>query len=125
MNTVVVLSLTYLGITFIWSLIEKLSDWSGTLAYYQNHFKQSILEKHVRNAVLLVVILELFCTLSVLYGVYTYISDNNLFWVEFGLISMAITLMVLMIGQRIAKDYPGASTVTIYFLVSLLGLWAL
>jgi hypothetical protein len=37
----------------------------------------------------------------------------------------AISLIFLLIGQRLAKDYAGAMTLAVYFIVSIMGLYLL
>ena len=37
----------------------------------------------------------------------------------------AITLIFLLIGQRLAKDYAGAMTLAVYFIITLLGVFLL
>jgi putative oxidoreductase len=45
---------------------------------------------------------------------------------ELGVAAMALsclTLVMLLVGQRIAKDYAGAGTLAAYFMIALFGLW--
>ena len=42
-----------------------------------------------------------------------------------GLIATAITLIVLMTGQRIAQDYSGAMNITVYFILTVMGIYML
>jgi hypothetical protein len=37
----------------------------------------------------------------------------------------AVTLIFLLIGQRLAKDYAGAMTLAVYFIITLLGVFLL
>ena len=38
---------------------------------------------------------------------------------------LRLTLIFLLIGQRLAKDYAGAMTLAVYFIITILGLVAL
>ena len=37
--------------------------------------------------------------------------------------TISITLILLLLGQRLAKDYDGARTIAIYFVPSVLAVW--
>ena len=37
----------------------------------------------------------------------------------------AITLIFLLIGQRLAKDYAGAMTIAVYFIINIFGIFLL
>ena len=37
----------------------------------------------------------------------------------------AITLIFLLIGQRLAKDYAGAMTLAVYFIIAVFGVYLL
>jgi hypothetical protein len=39
-----------------------------------------------------------------------------------GLLLVVISLLCLLLGQRLAKDYAGAASLTGYFLVAMLGI---
>jgi len=37
----------------------------------------------------------------------------------------AITLIFLLVGQRLAKDYAGAMSLAVYFIISIVGVYLL
>jgi hypothetical protein len=37
----------------------------------------------------------------------------------------AITLIFLLVGQRLAKDYAGAMSLAVYFIISIIGVYLL
>ena len=39
-----ILILLFFIITYFFSVVEKLIDWKGTVSYYTNHFKKTILK---------------------------------------------------------------------------------
>ncbi len=43
----------------------------------------------------------------------------------YGAIVSAVALLMLIFGQRIAKDYEGAKTIAIYFVTTIFGVWLL
>jgi hypothetical protein len=42
-----------------------------------------------------------------------------------GMLLSAATMLALIFGQRVSKDYSGAATLVPYFIVSILGLYTL
>lgn len=44
---------------------------------------------------------------------------------KYGAALSCITLLMLLFGQRVAKDYDGARTIAIYFISAVLGLYLL
>jgi len=42
-----------------------------------------------------------------------------------GVALSAVSLIFLLIGQRLAKDYAGAMTLAVYFIICLFGLYLL
>ena len=43
----------------------------------------------------------------------------------YGIELAALTLIFLLIGRRLAKDYAGAMTLAVYFIISVLGVYLL
>jgi hypothetical protein len=41
----------------------------------------------------------------------------------YGAVYSCITLLFMLFGQRLAKDFDGARTIAIYFVVSVLGVF--
>ena len=72
-----------------------------------------------------ILILEIVAGLLMLIGVYElYTSEAN----EFALLGVelsAIVLIFLLIGQRLAKDYAGAMSLAVYFIIALWGVYLL
>ena len=42
-----ILILLFFIVTYLFSVVEKLADWKGTIAYYTNHFEKTILQKMI------------------------------------------------------------------------------
>ena len=115
----------YLTLSFGYSILEKMIQWQHSKNYYTDHFKNTLLKKHVNASLVLVIILESISVVLSLFGLYRLFvsneSDNSL-W---GLMAMAATLIVLMTGQRIAQDYSGAMNITVYFILTVMGIYML
>ena len=68
-----------------------------------------------------VTVLELFSGFLCLAGLfYTLFYDSSLIGLV-GLIVGSVALLVLLFGQRVSKNYEGAKTITIYFILSIIG----
>jgi putative oxidoreductase len=120
-----VLILLFLMVTFLQSGADKLFDWKGNVSFIKEHFKNSPLKNSVPILLAIILILEIVAGLLMLIGVYElYTSEAN----EFALLGVelsAIVLIFLLIGQRLAKDYAGAMSLAVYFIISLWGVYLL
>ena len=119
------LILIYLCLSFIYSIIEKVSNWGLCTSYYQDHFKNSLLKNHVAPAIALVLVLEIVSVGMSSIGLVYLIAWSDVSFAMYGFISIVITLLILMTGQRIAQDYSGAMNITVYFILSVFGLYIL
>lgn len=117
--------LLFLIITFVLSSIEKIVDWKGNINFIKNHFKDSPLKNSVPILLSIVLITEIIACLFMITGIYnlytTELKTNALLGIELS----ALTLLFLLIGQRLAKDYAGAMSLGVYFLISVLGIYFL
>ena len=60
-----------------------------------------------------------------LIGVYQIYTSETKEIALLGVSLSAITLIFLLIGQRLAKDYAGAMSLAVYFIITLLGVYLL
>jgi hypothetical protein len=120
-----VLILFFLIVTFLQSGIDKLIDWKGNVSFIKEHFKNSPLKNSVPFLLAIILILEIVAGFLMLFGVYElYTSEAN----EFALLGVelsAVVLIFLLVGQRLAKDYAGAMSLAVYFLIALWGVFLL
>jgi len=117
------LILVFLAITFLQSGIDKMMDWNGNISFLKEHFSKTFL----RNSVPLMLGLILFGEiivgfLSVIGIIQIYISDTTTIGFYASVIAAKI-LLALLFGQRVAKDYAGAMTITVYFMVTVFGVY--
>ncbi|MDD3723767.1 MAG: DoxX family membrane protein [Lutibacter sp.] len=120
-----ILVLLFLIITFLQSGIDKITDWKGNVDFITGHFKNSPLQKMVPLLVLTILIFEIATGILMLIGVYYLLVEGNGTVAKVGLEFAAITLIMLLTGQRLAKDYAGAMTIAVYFILTILGLYLL
>jgi putative oxidoreductase len=60
-----------------------------------------------------------------LIGVFQLATSGAQEMAFYGLAISALSLIFLLIGQRLAKDYAGAMTLAVYFTINILGFLAL
>ena len=117
-----ILILLYIIITFGFSVIEKAMNWDGSKAYYKNHFKNTFLKYSIPFLLLLVVVIEFIVVFTGVAGMFSLIVFHEKSFAFLSLAIAAVTLIGLMFGQRIAKDYKGAMLITVYFILTVFGL---
>lgn len=115
-----ILTALFLAITFLTSGYEKVMDWKGNIAWLKEHFAQTILKNRVPLALLHVLILELISGILCLAGSIQLYTNHEKVFALYGGIFSCITLIMLLFGQRLAKDYDGARTIVIYFVPAVL-----
>tara|TARA_X000000950_G_C13400280_1_gene451867 strand:- start:10 stop:408 length:399 start_codon:yes stop_codon:yes gene_type:complete len=120
-----ILILLFLIITFFLSAVEKLFDWKGTISFIKNHFKNSPLKNSVPLLLAMLLGIEIIATLLMMIGVYQIYNSETKEIALLGLELSAISLIFMLIGQRLAKDYPGAMSLGVYFIITLLGVYLL
>ena len=124
-NSAEVLLLLFFIITYFFSVIEKVSDWKGTVAYYTNHFEKTVLKKIIPLLLINIVFFEIVAMLLLIVGLYYLVTENSFSVAKIGLEISALTLLMFLIGQRTAKDYPGAMNITVYFILNIIGIYLL
>ena len=117
--------LLFFIVTFLQSGIDKIVDWKGNLSFINDHFKGSPLSHLAFPLLGLIMIMEIVASFTMTYGLYEMISNQGTFFALVGMQLTSLTLVCLQVGQRLAKDYPGAMCITIYFILSILGIFIL
>jgi len=120
-----ILILLFFIITYLLSVLEKLADWKGTVAYYSAHFKNTILKNLIPLLLVNVVIFEIAALVFITLGLYFLVKEDTLFIAKIGLEISALTLLMFLLGQRLAKDYPGAMNIAVYFILNVFGIYLL
>ncbi|NNE16678.1 MAG: DoxX family protein [Saprospiraceae bacterium] len=108
------------AIVFLQSGIDKVFDFKGNVDWLKGHFEKSFLGKFTSPLVATLTVFELVAGGLSAYGLINFLMTESTQWIEIGLIFSMISLLMLIFGQRIAKDYDGAKTIAIYFGVALL-----
>ena len=120
-----VLLLIFLIITFIQSGIDKLLDWNGNISFIKEHFKNSPLKNTVPLLLGIILIVEIIAGVLMSIGVYELYTSEAKEIALLGVELSAIALIFLLIGQRLAKDYAGAMSLGVYFIITIGGVFLL
>ncbi len=123
--TAQILILAYILITFAYSALEKIIQWKQSNIYYKSHFKDTFMERIIPLSLLIVIFFEMLTVILSASGIYCLIRFDEKYIGLYGLVLAAFTLIGLMIGQRIAKDYQGAMLITVYFILTVFGIYLL
>jgi len=113
------LLLLFVIITFLQSGIDKLVDWGGNLGWLKGHFAKSPLKGVVPLLLVIVLIMELAAAILCAIGFFQIIIGSGTTLAFYGAILSCISLLMLLFGQRMAKDYAGAMTIAVYFVPAI------
>ena len=115
----------FLFIAFFQSGLDKVIDRKGNLDFLKAHFSDSPLIKVIPIMLLILTFLEIIGSLMLGYGVYYAFVKRSTLWIFYGFVIIAITIIILFAGQRIAKDYLGAADLVPYFILIMLGIMSM
>ena len=117
--------LLFLLITFLQSGIDKISDWKGNINWLKEHFSSTFIASFVPLSLLVILIAEIVSSILTIIGLIYLLKDGYTIYAVWAMFASSITLLLLLLGQRIAKDYQGALTITCYFMVTVFGLYVI
>ncbi|PKA98280.1 DoxX-like protein [Flavobacteriaceae bacterium MAR_2009_75] len=114
-----ILLLLFLIITFIQSGIDKIFDWKGNVSWLEEHFANTPLQTLVPFLLTTILLIEVVSGVFCAVGLYEIIVLGKTTFALYGAIFSCITLLMLLFGQRMAKDYEGAKTIAVYFIPAI------
>lgn len=114
-----ILLLLFLIITFLQSGIDKIFDWKGNLSWLKGHFEGTPLKGLVPILLATVLLAEIAAGILCTIGIYQLVINGNKSMALYGAIMSAVSLLMLLFGQRMAKDYEGAKTIAVYFVPAI------
>ena len=120
MNYAVLLLLLLFNVTFGFSAWEKISDWKGNAMFLKSYFKETWVPPFIPIIMGILLVVEFLATVIGVLAMFEVIQNkiySNLSLYA-GLL-YCLALLILLIGQRIAKDYDGARNITIYFIPAI------
>lgn len=115
--------LILLAITYLQSSYDKLFYWKDNIEWLKAHFSKTRLKNSVPFCLALVLLLELITTIMSIVGLIQLVVNGDRTYGFLAAVFSCITLLILLIGQRLAKDYDGARTIIIYFIPSVLAVY--
>ncbi|MCP4051752.1 MULTISPECIES: DoxX family membrane protein [unclassified Mesoflavibacter] len=118
-----IILLLFLAITFLQSGLDKILDWKGNIGWLKEHFSKTFMGKIVEINVAIILIIEVIAGILAVLGIYQLVVNDNSTLGFYAAILSAITLLLLLFGQRVAKDYDGARTIVIYLIPTLFALY--
>jgi uncharacterized membrane protein YphA (DoxX/SURF4 family) len=122
-NAASILILVFLAITFLQSGYDKLFYWKDNLEWLKGHFAKTQLKNQVPLALLHVLILELVSGILCVVGAIELLLNSGRLFGYYGAVFSCITLIMLLFGQRLAKDYDGARTIVLYFIPAVMAVY--
>ncbi|MBN8565182.1 MAG: DoxX family protein [Flavobacteriales bacterium] len=117
------LILLLLTLTFLQSGYDKLFYWKDNLTWLKEHFSKTLLKNVVPQALGFILVLELFTSILAIAGMVQLLYNGNREYGFYAAVMSCITLLFLLFGQRLAKDYDGARTIVIYFIPAVLAVY--
>ncbi|MDC6365160.1 MULTISPECIES: DoxX family protein [Flavobacteriaceae] len=111
-----ILLMVFLTITFLQSGIDKIMDWNGNVGWLKGHFSKTFFKGLVPVLLGVVLFLEMISGILCAVGIFQFEFDGESTIGFLGAVISAVTLLLLLFGQRVAKDYDGARTIVIYLI---------
>ncbi|MFS4415407.1 DoxX family protein [Maribacter sp. 2307ULW6-5] len=110
------LLLLFLVITFLQSGLDKVLDWKGNLGWLTGHFEKTPLKAVVPLLLGTITVVEVVAGVLSALGMYQLLASGETDLALYGAVLSCVALMMLLFGQRMAKDYVGAKTIVVYFM---------
>ena len=114
--------LAFFLIVFIQSGLDKVFDYKGNLSFLNDSLGSFFSKLLITLALISVTILELTSGLLCLLGIVDVIFNDSNFIGLIGVIIGSVALLILLFGQRVSKNYDGAKTIAIYFILAMIGI---
>ena len=117
-----ILAVSFLAILFLQSGLDKVVDKRGNLEWLSSHFANLPFKNFVPVLFFTITVVELLSGILNLLGVVFLLLAGSLMLALYGTILASVALIMLFLGQRIAKDYVGAQSLVSYFILTILTL---
>lgn len=118
--TSIYIILIFFSIVFGQSGLDKAFNFKGELAFLTSHFEKTILRKVVPLLLVVIMLLEIATAVISLIAITEIYLVHHFGYAKIAGLLAASSLLCLLLGQRIAKDYAGAMTIVIYLIPALL-----
>jgi putative oxidoreductase len=118
--TSIYLLLAFFVIVFGQSAIDKLLNFKSELNFLKGHFAKTFLSKTVPLMLVVITLLELTTALTSIIAITEVVRAHHFGFAKISGTFAAVSLLSLLLGQRVAKDYAGAMTIVIYLIPTIL-----
>lgn len=118
-----IIVLIFLAITFIMSSQEKIFHWGDTMVWLKGYFEKTFLKDYVPQAVAFLLLTELIAGIFCLAGIVQLFMNGGRIIGFYGAVVSCFSLLLMLVGQRLAKDYDGARNIVIYFIPAVLAVY--
>jgi hypothetical protein len=105
----------FLAILFLQSGFDKILNFADNLSWLQTHFAKTILRNFVQILLITITLLEIVAGGLSLLGAGQILVSGSKSIALYGSQAATLAILVLFLGQRIAKDYAGAASLVPYF----------
>ncbi|MFL2569417.1 MAG: DoxX family protein [Flavobacteriales bacterium] len=117
-----ILAVSFLAILFLQSGLDKVVGKKENLDWLSSHFANSPFKNFVPVLFFTITVVELLSGILNFLGVVFLLLEGSLMLALYGTILASVALIMLFLGQRIAKDYVGAQSLVSYFILTILTL---
>ncbi len=111
----------FFAIVFLQSGLDKFIDRQGNLAYITGFFSKSPLKSLAPSMFWAIAILETLAGVLAAIGALILLFGGGTALALWGLVLSTISLLCLLFGNRMAKEYGGAVVIASYFAVAVVG----
>lgn len=125
MNWAGIFSTVFLAIVFLQSGLDKALHYKRELGWIQQKFSRNALYAYIGTLFFLLTVFEIISGFVSACGVIMILAGYPATVAAWGAWFAVLTLLMLIFGQRITRDYSGAATLVPYFIAGLLALYFL
>ena len=109
----------FLAILFLQSGMDKVFNFGDNISWLTGHFSKTPFRGQVKSMLITITISEVAAGVLALLGAGQIVLNGEKTFAMYGAQLAALDIAMLFFGQRIAKDYPGATSLVPYFIVCI------
>ena len=122
-NAPSILVLVFLAITFIQSSYDKIFYWQNNFNWIKSVFSKTFLKDYMSLVFNALIVLELLAGILSCVGIVQLLINGGRIFGFYGAVFSTISLLCLLFGQRLVRDYDGARTIAIYFVPAIMAVY--
>lgn len=118
-------SIAFLAVVFLQSGFDKAFNYKREMGWVRQKFTRSPLYDYVGTLFVIITLFEIAAGLLSAAGAFMMLAGQSIEIAQAGAWTACLTMLMLVFGQRITRDFTGAASLVPYFIVSLLSLYFL